>query len=143
MSFYLANKYINAPPHFLSSAPLYSGTPQVGISQSKSIATGDSSNTSMITFSSHSGTHLDLPRHFCQNGAAVTDILLPETIFAPVFCIDLPIEGDQPITSEDLKQPLSQIDGIQNAAGLLIRTGMFRLRAEAPDLPELPENVVT
>lgn len=116
------------------SAPLYPGTPPLGISQSKSIAAGDSSHTSMITFSSHSGTHIDLPRHFCQNGAVVTDILSPETIFAPVFCIDLPLEGDQPITPDNLKELLSQIDGIRNAAALLIRTGAFRLRAISPDL---------
>ncbi|MDG6251766.1 cyclase family protein [Methanocalculus sp.] len=123
---------ISHPLH--RSAPLYPGTPPVSISEVKSITKSDSSNTSLITFSSHSGTHIDLPRHFCPNGSSVTDILSPETLYAPVFCIDLPIKGDQPITPDDLKEPLSKIDGIKNAAALLIRTGAFRLLATSPDL---------
>lgn len=115
-------------------APLYPGTPPITLQPFRSIGRGDSANATTITIHCHSGTHLDLPRHFCPNGGSVTDLLSPETVVAPVFCIDLPIQGDQPITPDDLKQPLSQTDGIRDAAALLIRTGMFRFRAEAPDL---------
>lgn len=141
--------------HFLIShplhrtAPLYPGTPPVGISQSKLIAAGDSANTSMITFSSHSGTHIDLPRHFCQNGASVSSMLSPETIIEPTYCIDVEKSGESPIRIEDL-QPYtsSSCNLIRNAEALLIRTGFSSVRATDPDTyaaahpwvhPEVPD----
>jgi len=112
------------------ASPLYPGTPPMTITPQKSMATGDSANTSMISFSSHAGTHIDAPRHFCPDGASVSAVLAPETIFDPAVCIDLPREGDTPIGAGDLRPFLP---GIRDAEALLIRTGMCRLRQEHPE----------
>lgn len=113
------------------SAPLYPGTPPVAITRTRSMSAGHSANTSMIACSSHAGTHIDLPRHFCQQGGSVSELLAPETVFAPTRCIVLPIDGNLPITP-DLIRP--NINGIRDAAALLIRTGYFQVRATAPGI---------
>ncbi|MGC9436288.1 MAG: cyclase family protein [Methanomicrobiales archaeon] len=113
------------------SSPLYPGTPPMTINPGKSMAAGDPANTSIITISSHAGTHIDAPGHFCPGGKPVSAVLAPETILAPAVCIDLPREGDAPIAAGDL---LPFLPGIRDAGALLIRTGMYRLRREDPEM---------
>ncbi len=54
--------------------------PAIKISKYKSIKNGDSSNVSILTLGSHTGTHIDAPRHFFDNGVTVdkmpTDIMM-------------------------------------------------------------------
>ena len=56
--------------------PVYPGDPPVVIDSWKSIAAGDHSNLSRITLSTHSGTHIDPPRHFIDSGICVDEIPL-------------------------------------------------------------------
>jgi arylformamidase len=56
--------------------PVYPGDPSVVIAPWCSIAEGDSANVSRLTLSSHSGTHLDPPRHFSDSGTTVDQIPL-------------------------------------------------------------------
>ena len=44
------------------AAPLYPGTEPLTITRTKSFKKGDAEEKSLITFSSHAGTHIDLPR---------------------------------------------------------------------------------
>ena len=56
----------------LSSAlPVYPGDPVIDISPIAQRAWGDAANVSRVVLSSHSGTHLDAPRHFFDAGLAV------------------------------------------------------------------------
>jgi len=59
---------------FSNPLPVY-GTAdgKIGITPDKAIAKGDSSNTFVITFNNHSGTHVDGPAHFFENAPAVVD----------------------------------------------------------------------
>lgn len=101
--------------------PVYPNTPELKISEYRSIANGDSSNNSLITIPSHYGTHLDAPRHFCNKGLGISDLTTGGAInFKNVYCVSLPKQADMPITSSDI---LSLPKEIYNAEGILIKTG--------------------
>lgn len=114
-----------------AKSPVYPGSPAVSLAPVKSIANGDSSNTSLLSFGSHSGTHIDVPLHFSEQGCSVVEILKPEIIFSPTICIELPKEPDSFITKSDLEPFEKQING---AEGILIRTGFFQYRENEPDI---------
>ena len=65
------------------ATPLYPGTEPLTITPTKSIEGGDAENKSLIAVSSHAGTHIDLPGHFCPDGGSVKALLAPEAVFAP------------------------------------------------------------
>ena len=94
------------------------------------MAKGDSANTSSITFSTHSGTHIDAPRHFCKQGKTIADCLTVDTTFFPAYCIDVPKPVSEEITVSDLEGSISLV---QNAEALLIRTDWHTLRSKNPE----------
>lgn len=50
---------------------VYPGNPEIQIEAQQSIARGDGANVSKLCFGSHTGTHVDAPRHFFDAGAGV------------------------------------------------------------------------
>ena len=110
--------------------PLYPGSPPVSFEPFRSTVRGDSSNSTIITFSSHAGTHIDLPRHFCGGGETVVDLLDEENVVEPVYCVDLPRPRGDSIHAGDLRS--LAIPG--DARGLLVRTGFFQYRSKDPEI---------
>lgn len=106
-------------------APLYKGTPPVLVLAEKSFEKGDSANTSLISVSTHAGTHIDAPRHFCPKGKTTRDVLGRGRKIAPVTCIDLDMTTTRAIVPADL---VPHREEIADAQGLFLRTGMFRYR---------------
>ncbi|MDD2473125.1 MULTISPECIES: cyclase family protein [unclassified Methanoculleus] len=115
------------------ATPLYPGTEPLTITPTKSFAEGDAEEKSQITFSSHAGTHIDLPRHFCPDGGSVRSLLAPEAVFAPARCIAVQKTGEEPIRIHDL---LPHLDAIRNSRALFIRTGNGLLRETDRDIYE-------
>ncbi|BBL68655.1 cyclase family protein [Methanoculleus chikugoensis] len=111
-------------------APLYPGTEPLAISRTKSFEKGDAEEKSLIAFSSHAGTHIDLPRHFCPGGGSVQGLLAPEAVFEPARCIAIPKTGTEPIRIYDL---LEHLDAIRTSRALFVRTGSGRVRGSDPD----------
>ena len=66
-------------PIFLSyfldqNTPAYGGeTDLISVKRSRSIINGDNSNNSIITLTSHIGTHIDFPFHFSNDGKKSDD----------------------------------------------------------------------
>jgi arylformamidase len=110
--------------------PLYPGTDTMKLEPAKSIEKGDSSNTTLITFNGHSGTHIDAPNHFCGKKMTISELLKPENIIEGAVCIDIPKTGDSPVTPEDIK-PFR--DEIRDTEALFIRTGSGDIRDADPD----------
>ena len=54
-----------------ANLPSYPGNTPFSLEAVKRIAHGDSSNVSSLHLSAHSGTHVDAPRHFFDNGPGV------------------------------------------------------------------------
>jgi len=126
-------------------SPLYPGSPEVSFNPVRSIANNDSANTSLFSFGNHSGTHIDAPLHFCENGFSVVYILEAENVFSPAICIDIAKEPDSYISKADIEPFEKQIIDVE---ALLIRTGFFRYRQSQSDLyttshpwihPDVPE----
>ena len=55
---------------------VYPGNPPISITPQQSIAQGAGANVSRIDFGSHTGTHVDAPKHFFDDGAGVDTIPL-------------------------------------------------------------------
>lgn len=56
--------------------PVYPGDPPVIIEPAMLMERGDSSNVSRLSMSTHSGTHIDAPRHFISHGVSVDHLSL-------------------------------------------------------------------
>lgn len=69
--------------------PVYPGDPPVVIVPWIRIADGDPANVSRITLCSHSGTHLDAPRHFSDSGIPVDEIPL-DLLIGKALVVEIP-----------------------------------------------------
>lgn len=78
----------------------YPGDPSVDIVPVAQLAQGDVANVSRVTLSSHSGTHLDAPRHFYALGATVDTLDLSILLGPARVCA---IGSTSHITADDLR----------------------------------------
>lgn len=69
--------------------PVWPGDPQVRVEPVMRIASGDIANVSGVSLSSHTGTHVDAPWHFIENGATLDDIP-PERWVGPCVVVEIP-----------------------------------------------------
>jgi arylformamidase len=79
--------------------PVFPGDPPVRIEPVTRLTSGDAANVSRISMSTHSGTHLDPPRHFSDHGISVDRIPL-SLLMGPALVVELP--GITDITGDDL-----------------------------------------
>ena len=114
--------------HILNEkTPLYGGGKGFDICSGKSISKGDSCNTSKFGFSSHTGTHVDVPRHFIQDGSTIDSYHPSEWMFNSPVLLDVPSKPGQLIGVDDLPC----VDGNEKEVDLLlIRTGFEQFRSE-------------
>jgi arylformamidase len=111
--------------------PVYPGDSPVTIAPWTNIADGDAANVARITLCTHSGTHIDAPRHFNQNGLSVDNIPL-EVLIGKALVVE--ISGVKEIGRQDLERlPL------RGAERLLLKTDNTALWKEA----EFNENYVS
>jgi len=107
--------------------PLYGGGKGLDIHNDRSIYEGDSCNTSSFQFSSHVGSHVDVPRHFIQDGLAVDSYAPSEWVFTSPLLLDVPSGPGQMIGPDDLPDIDCKKDEVDL---LLIRTGFEIFRSE-------------
>lgn len=69
-----SKKWIDATLPIYTNMISWPGDPIVQISEYKEISKGKSSNVSLLRLGSHAGTHIDAPRHFFDNAAAIDTI---------------------------------------------------------------------
>ena len=68
-------KLLDVSVSLAAGIPAYPGNPEFELQPIKRIAEGGSSNVSRLVMGTHTGTHVDAPRHFFDDGAGVD--LLP------------------------------------------------------------------
>ena len=95
----------------------YPGNPEFEFQPVKRIAEGASSNVSRLVLGTHTGTHVDAPKHFFDTGAAV-DALALDLLIGPAVVLAIDKPGG--ITRDDL-----------SAAGL--RSGDPRVLLKTPN----------
>lgn len=94
---------------------VYPGNPEIQIALQQAIADGASSNVSRIDFGSHTGTHVDAPRHFFDDGAGV-DTLPLDVLMGPALVIAVDPEL-MAVSAEQLRA-----HDLTHVTRLLIRT---------------------
>lgn len=66
----------------VSGGLVYPGNPPISITPEQAVSQGASANVSRVEFGSHTGTHVDAPKHFFDDGAGVDSIAL-EVLMGP------------------------------------------------------------
>ena len=99
----------------------YPGNPEFEFQPVKRIAEGASSNVSRLVLGTHTGTHVDAPKHFFDTGAAV-DALALDLLIGPAVVLAIDKPGG--ITRDDL-----------SAAGLRSGDPRVPVRVLAPRRP--------
>lgn len=83
------------------NTPVYDGDPETVAQRIKCIDDGDGYNLTEISMSVHSGTHIDAPLHFCEDGKSIDNIRL-NTFFGK--CTVISISGI--LTGDDMERLL-------------------------------------
>jgi arylformamidase len=81
--------------------PVWPGDPPFEIRHIDSIAAGGNTNTSWISMSAHTGTHVDAPDHFLNNGKTIESLPL-NVLSGRVYVLHLP--KAKVITADMLKE---------------------------------------
>lgn len=68
---------------------VYPGNPEIRVEPHSELSRGASSNLSLISFGSHTGTHVDAPRHFFEAGSTV-DRLPLDALIGPARVLVFP-----------------------------------------------------
>ena len=79
--------------------PAYPGNPDFELQPIKRIAQGGSSNVSRLVLGTHTGTHVDAPKHFIDDGASVESLPL-ELLLGRARVVEITRRGG--ISAEDL-----------------------------------------
>jgi arylformamidase len=94
-----ASRLLDVSVLLTSGMPVYPGNPEVSVEPVQRIADGASSNVSRLQMGTHTGTHVDAPRHFFDGRPGV-DALSLDLLIGRARVIDLPLRGG--ITAEHL-----------------------------------------
>jgi arylformamidase len=103
---------------------VWPGDAPVAVEEFSALAAGGSSNLSLLRLGSHTGTHVDAPRHFID-GAAGVDTISPDVLTGPIRLFQLPgVESIDWSVLEGL-----DLDGVSR---LLLGTGNSALLGKRP-----------
>lgn len=103
-----------------TDVPVFPGTPPLKVRGFQRIES-DGSRSSTVEFNTHTGSHIDLPAHFHQEGEDVSSLSRLIEL-GPARCIDVPADGDVPLRLDDMP------DGLEEVEAILLRTGYHRWR---------------
>lgn len=72
----------------MNGGVIYPGNPDIRIAPQQEIAKGGSSNVSSLAFGSHTGTHVDAPKHFFDDGRTVDQLPL-DVLMGPAVLVSM------------------------------------------------------
>src|SRR6476661_3466345 len=87
-----APRFVDVSVLLAPGIPVYPGNPPFEMTPVKRVAAGDSSNNSRLTMGSHTGTHVDAPRHFFDDKPGADSLPL-ELLVGRARVVDLPHRG--------------------------------------------------
>lgn len=121
------NSHLIYLSYFLDAeTPLYGGSKGIKIEPLNQISIGDTANTKMITMHNHSGTHVDFPNHFFEDGNVSDKYEASFWIFNNPYVLNLVVYPGMIIklSQEQIEQVPSNTDF------LILKTGFGKFRAE-------------
>jgi len=101
VALHVKRKWIDISVPIKENMVHWPGDPAVRIRCRRSIRKGDSCNVSELSLGSHTGTHIDAPRHFFERAQGIDKLAL-EVLIGPSRVIA--IRNAQSITKAELKQ---------------------------------------
>lgn len=90
--------------------PVWPGDPAIELEQIESMDRGAHANVSRLSAGVHTGTHVDAPHHFLNDGRTVEQLPL-DVLTGPCYVVQLP-DGVEALTSEAL-DGISLPDGVK------------------------------
>jgi arylformamidase len=127
-------KIIDISQKLNSRTPVWPGDTPFSFALNWSKEDTGSVNVGNIKFSAHTGTHIDAPFHFDDEGKKVADLPL-ESFFGKALVID--ISGKESIGAEDLES----LD-LKDVTQLLVRTNSWADKSAFPsEITYLHENI--
>ena len=118
-----------------NAAPNWPGDTLVEYRQTSLIAEGSSVNVALVSFSTHTGTHVDAPWHYIESGLKLHEVPL-ETWIGPCLVVD--VSGSSILTA-------ALLEGVDltGVTKVLFHTGQPNVWLEFPQLwanidPDLP-----
>lgn len=90
--------------------PVWPGDPAIELEQIESMDRGAHANVSRLSAGVHTGTHVDAPHHFLNDGRTVDQLPL-DVLTGPCYVVQLP-DGVEALTSEAL-DGISLPDGVK------------------------------
>lgn len=75
----------------VNGGAVYAGNPEIRIAPQQAIAAGAGANVSSVAFGSHTGTHVDAPRHFSDTAPGIDEVSL-ERLIGPAIVLQF---GDE------------------------------------------------
>ncbi len=120
------SKYVFLSYFMDEKTPLYGGGKGISIFPDRSIAKGDTANTKNLSFHNHSGTHIDFPNHFFENGKTSESYPADHWVFRNPFLVQTSVKENEIIclSEEELKQVPYNTDF------LIVKTGFGKFRME-------------
>lgn len=89
----------------VSGGLVYPGNPDISITPQQEISKGASANVSLLTFGSHTGTHVDAQKHIIEGGLAI-DALPLDVLMGPAILVAFPDDvmavGEKELRGHDL-----------------------------------------
>lgn len=123
--------------------PIYGGGSGIDIVKLNDISKGDTANTKRISLHNHSGTHIDFPNHFLENGKLSSDYEANFWIFNYPYVVKISPEEDEVILLD--KNLIKTIP--RETDFLILNTGFYKYRGRkkfwnnnpgiSPDLAKL------
>lgn len=96
------NKYFDLSPGLSEETVVWPGDSPVVIREHKSIEKGAGYNLTSVSLSSHSGSHVDAPRHFYPDSASVDELPL-DTLIGTAQIIEITADSvDEKLLEEKL-----------------------------------------
>jgi arylformamidase len=105
--------------------PIYDGNPRVRLTRVQAIKAGDASNVSELVLGVHTGTHVDAPIHFIEEGDGAETLPL-DALIGPAHVVDA-TSLDSPIDAESL----GSLDLPKEAERLILKTRNSELWASS------------
>ncbi len=113
-----------APSYVFLSYPLSPDTPtppaipKMEMAPFMSLEKGDDANVTSVKVLTHTGTHVDAPRHVVPGGLALSDFQAGELVFERPLVIDLPLGDDTLVMPEHLEGIAGRAESAGAGAGV-------------------------
>lgn len=120
--------YITLSYMLEETSPVHIGLKKLELVHNNQISGGDGYNTYLITAENHSGTHIDAPGHFIEEGKIISDYAPDELIFNNPVIVDIPKGPNELIKIWDI----SKLD-FNDADCILFYTGFEKFRGDNPE----------